>query len=703
MTTVVTADTMALNAAMFGFAGHSVLTPHQAIQNIWWTDERIEAKVTRDFILSKLRPTERDQLFRPMFVGSDLTEDTYLDWILGRAKRIFLILVECGVSDQIFGLAEDSWEDSDLPITLKEVPRLALSYKDDDSLNKRFYNNQFRYLLRPLDFHNHIDYEPNEVVPVEYVHRIAPAAALQKWSRIHLPKMSSLIYARRKVMLGERDEINPELKEHFLDDIQVARSVEHEHIAPVLATWSQKSVGHIMTSFVGEHNLKSFIDFRTPTSMQKVSKQERQNVLLEWLHCLAHAVAYLHRKRIAHSAICPTNILIDENNKIAFADLGFLETFQKDKKFETDELYNYGAPELFPLNKELNPDLLRPPTPKSTRKFFGGHKRRKSSNSNSGSDTSSETASALSVDSRGNYVFKARSNSEATITPVMTKSSDNLIPSPLDPRYSLISGTTAASSISAEQPSPKTYEPDRKASDIFSLACVFVDIVSFVLKRKPNEFTKHRSTKLKNTNGKGSHVDTSFHNNAQKVRTWMEILENDLPSTQDQALFALPPLFSLINDMLNTEPHLRPSAAEVQDRVHNALYNYGGVQNLHCSNDDQRPASILSWTRTSTTSGSSTRPSVSSEPRIAAFPASVLASLQPQPAVTPKSAKRRPITPSSTYSSRPTTPGRGDARDDIGIPPLPPMPVRGKSLMDLRRWGHRKEESYDNEFVGVYV
>jgi serine/threonine protein kinase len=701
MTTVVTADPMALNAAVFGFAGHSVLTPHQAIQNIWWTDERIEAKVTREFVVSKLRPTERVQLFQPMFMGSGLTEDTYLDWILRRAKRIFLILVECGVSDQIFGIAEDSWDDNDLPIPLKEVSRLALSYKDDDSLNKRFYGNQFRFLLRPLDFHSHIDYAPNEVIPVEYVHRLAPAAALQKWSRLHLPKMPTLIYVRRKVLLGEKDEIDPELKERFLEDIHTARSIEHEHIAPVLASWSQKGTGYVMTSFVGEHNLKSFIDFRTPASIQKLSKQERCRVLLEWIHCLAHAVAYLHRKRIAHSAICPTNILIDDSNKIAFEDLGFLETFQRDKKFDTDEFYNYGAPELFASAKKFNPDMIRPPTP--TRKFF--QKRRKSSNSNSGSDTSSETASALSVDSNGNYFFKTRSNSVDTITPISTKSSDQSVPPRLntqdfsvsptlnisfDQRSSSSSKTTAPPSISAMPPPPR-YDPDRKPSDIYSLGCVFLDIISFMLKRKPNEFSKHRATKYKNPNGKGSHVDASFHNNAVKVQTWMEILENDLPSVQDQALFALPPLFRVITEMLSPEPHRRPLAAEVQGRVYDALYNYGGLQNLHCNNDDQRPASTFSFTRTST-SGSSTRPSVSSEPRIAAFPPEIVV----PPVVPPKSPKR-PTTP----ASRSATPRRPGALGSE--PPVPPMPTRGSSMVDTRRWGRSGNESFNSSIVGVSV
>jgi serine/threonine protein kinase len=649
-----------------------------------------------------------------MFGGSDgLTEDTYLDWILGRAKRIFLTLVECNCSDQIFGIAEDAWDDDDLPIALSEIPRLALSYKDDDSLNKKFYSNQFQFLLRPLNLHGHIDYAPNEVVPTEYVHKMAPSAALQKWSRFHLPKMPTLIYAKRKVILGEKNEIKDDMLDKFLEDVHTGRNIEHEHIAAVMASWTHKNAGYIMTSFVGEHTLRSFIDFRTPSSMQKVSGQDRSKILLQWLHCLADAVAYLHRKRIAHAAICPSNIVVDENNNIAFSDLGFLETFQKDKKFEADELYIYGAPEHFDTEGRVSPEEKQR-LPLAKRGFF--RKRRNSNSSNhSGSDTS-ETAPALSVDSKGHYIFKPRSNSDATITPITSRASLHSTSTTSHPRDSTLSshrastsskGTTAATSINSEARSATFEGNDRTASDIYSLSCVFLELISFVLKRKPHEFTKHRATKYKNTSGKGTHTDTSFHSNPQKVQTWMEILENEVSAMQahDPALAAIPLLFQLIAEMQHPHPAARPSAADVQERLYDALSNHGGIQDLHCLHtNDLRPASTtLSFARSSTSGGSS-------EPRLAAFPE--IASLIPPPV--PSKSPRRPKTSGTTLvgasirepSSRPTTPRRADT-DITAVPPVPPLPLplKNSSMLDLRHWGrHRRDQSAESRrAVGISV
>lgn len=355
---------------------------------------------------------------------------------------------------------------------------------------------------------------------------------------------------------------------------------------------------------------------------------------------------------------------------------------------------------------------MRQPIP--TRRFF--HKRRKSnSSSHSGSDTSSEMAAALSVDSRGNYIFKSRSNSDATITPITSRTSlqsvatqshtrDPSVSPMINQRSSTSSkATTVATSITSE-PQSTNHEADRRASDIYSLSCVFLDIITFVLKRKSHEFSKHRSTKYKNSSGKGSHIDTSFHSNSQKVHTWMEILENEVFITpnQDQALFALPPLFQLIAEMQSPDPQLRPNAADMQERVYDALYNHGGLQDLHCTGvADLRPASTtLSFAGTST-SGSS------SEPRLAAFPE--ITSLIP-PALPPKS-PRRPMTSGSSAmsqssSSRPATPRRADT-DASAVPPVPPMPLRlrNASMMDLGQWGrHRREESNEGRrVVGVSV
>lgn len=182
-----TAATIALNAYIYGYGGHSLVTPHQALKLKWWTDERIDARITRAFVISKLRSEEREFLDRPLAFGEGLTDDTYMEWILDRAKRLFLILTTIGVPDQIFGCIDDSWDDDDLPIPLENVKSLELSYDNDEALNKKFYDMQFVYLLRELKEGAHIDYGPKEHIPMDYVNTLPPAVCLQPYDRVHFP------------------------------------------------------------------------------------------------------------------------------------------------------------------------------------------------------------------------------------------------------------------------------------------------------------------------------------------------------------------------------------------------------------------------------------------------------------------------------------------------------------------------------------
>ena len=339
-----TSATIALNAYIFGYAGHSLVTPHAALKQLWWTEERIKAKVTRSFVVSKLRGEEREFLDRPLAFGEGLTDNTYMEWILDRAKRFFLILAEIGVPDQIFGCIDDSWDDDDLPIPLESVPSLELAYENDDNLNKKFYDTQFLYLLRELRQGSHIDYGPREHIPMENVNTLPPAVSLQIWDRVHFPGKPDDVYMRRKYSLTDKDA-GREHRESFMRDVRKSQRLAHEHVVPVWASYTAEDCSYTISDFVAEHTLGTFIDHRMPAQLQRVSTPERPKLLCEWMHCLSDALASLHHRGAAHTSIRPSNVLIDRDNRIAFADVGSLRTFQRGKRVTKVEIYDYAAPE----------------------------------------------------------------------------------------------------------------------------------------------------------------------------------------------------------------------------------------------------------------------------------------------------------------------------------------------------------------------
>ncbi|KAK0272012.1 hypothetical protein LTR35_013182 [Friedmanniomyces endolithicus] len=583
-----TAATIALNAYIFGYGGHSLVTPHTTLKQLWWTDERIERKVTRSFVVSKLRGEERQFLDKPLAFGEGLTDDTYMEWILERAKRLFLVLTEIGVPDQIFGCIDASWTDNDLPMTLDDIKDLDLAYENDENLNRRFYDTQFVYLLRELKAGTHIEYGPKE----------------------HIPMEPEEVFMRRKYALTDKDT-GQTYHNSFSGDLQRAKALRHEHIAGLWGSYIAEDAGYVLSDFVGEHTLATFIDHRTPSQLLRVSPTERPILLLEWTLCLADALASLHHRGVPHAAIRPSHILIDHDNHIAFADVGSVRTFQRGKKPYHTETYDYAAPESQICKA---PFVLTSSPPKSSLSAFG--KFRKMSSSTSNSSTSSSTGSStrsnsLQITVPGTPVTPpssaGRSNSLSTIlgpmspssfsrsssssfrnfsrhirnescsSPTFPKSPMSLTPVTILPRPS----TVASGSLCDIPDAPP------EMSDIYSLGCVFLDILTFMLRGKLVDFVRFRCARLQASESrKRSRTDQSFHCNPDKTEAWLDVLREDsqrLGAAGNQVYRGVPALLDLVRRMLLANALLRPTAVEVRDRIQDVLVDQCGIERLCCA------------------------------------------------------------------------------------------------------------------------
>lgn len=541
LTNVVNDQTVALNAMIYGYAGHSLVTPHAALQQIWWTDERINEKVTQEFVTSRLQPRERERLTQSVGFG-DLSDDTYIEWILEKARRLFLVLAEIGEADGIFAVVDRSWDDGDLPLEMNDIEQLALSNRRDEHASARFFSTQFTFLLRELQNGVHIDYAPNEEVPLEYVMGLPPAASLQNWSRVHLPKRPREVYVRRKFALGNAESPTA-FESVFMMDVESARMVEHEHISPVWASYTAKGTGYVVTNFVGHHTLRTFIDHRDPAQYKKLSKPERRWLVLNWMHCLVDAITTLHQNGFCHSAIRPSNIVIDERNAIAFSDISSLETFQRDKRPDAMDAYVYSAPETQTTPGYFDPNAPAPsPVVLTTRASVN-------SKSSSGSSNSSG--------SLGRKLSKAPTND--------------------------FSGFNFGFRRTKPVPKPRSRVHETEKADVFSLGCVLLEIVTFMLKKKPHDFVKHRSTKQRtNTGGKSSRTDSSYHVNLDKVDSWMTVLEKTSCEYDEDAFRAIPHILTLIRSMLSTTPAARPTARNVRDKLLEILTTHTSIPDIHC-------------------------------------------------------------------------------------------------------------------------
>lgn len=268
----------------------------------WWTEDRVNETVTPAYVHSHLRANEQEILGRSVYFGGDLTDNTYLDWIILRAKRLFLILVDAGVPDQIFGVVDDAFEDDDLPIAQHVVPSLRLSIEADPVLDKRFYRAQFKYLSRVLQDGEHIRYADEESVPIT-VAAIKPSALLSRdtTDTVRLPEGSSDVFVRKRIALNA---IISEIA--ILGEIAELKRFSHEHVLSVYASYVQGDDFYVLSTPAGEYSLKSLL-MDQPKAFDALPKPDRRKRMMNWIHCLANAVAWLHYNGGHHGAIKPSN------------------------------------------------------------------------------------------------------------------------------------------------------------------------------------------------------------------------------------------------------------------------------------------------------------------------------------------------------------------------------------------------------------
>jgi serine/threonine protein kinase len=525
---------------------------------MWWDEERIEATVTRQFVLSKLRPDEAQRLDQPLEFGDGLTDDTYWEWIESKAKRIFLILVDLDVPDQIFGVIDDSWDDDDLPVPLDQVERLQLTYNKDEKLEKKFFYRQFNYLLRNIPKGENVYYDDEEVVPLELAEK-RPVGAVtglthSNIDKVHLPGRPDDILIRRKIPLGIPPGRMP--PEEFLSGIEAMKVVEHEHLTCLWASYIHQGCGYLLLTPVNDSTLKSFLTI-TPQSMKILAKQDRRILLLNWIHCLADALASLHRQGLSHRNIKPSNIMLDADNHIFLGDTGIFPatTGSGEKRGFDKESYDYSAPEQAPRPPHPAPVLLPVSRPTSMRR------------ANSINTVNSSVYPSASL------VSTSTSNSNSTDLASIHTSSTGSQPSTSPPSAN---GTS------------RKHDPQK--SDVYSLGTIFLEILTFLLKRASRNFASHRSAKNKTPGRGGGLPDSSFHKNRVQVESWMGILAKDASKKEDKVFRGVSHILALVEKMLSAHPEDRPSAQDVQERLHTILTKHsglgpppeGGTGHIHC-------------------------------------------------------------------------------------------------------------------------
>ncbi|KAL9121640.1 MAG: hypothetical protein Q9187_001798 [Circinaria calcarea] len=498
----------------------------------WWSDERIRATVTREYISDRLPTSKQGELHRPLAFGDGLTDDTYLDWILLRGKRLFLIFEDIRLPECIFEAVDGCLDDNDLPLSEEAIADLNLPGVKASASGKAFYRRQFKYIVRELHEGCHVDYEAEEIVPVE---PLAKRSGILPSQNVEKVIIGNSLCIRRRVLIEGNQGVD---RIHFLLHLKSLMSLKHPHLITVLATYTQGLHGYVLSTPCLEVTLKSFLE-DPPKSFKSLAKSEKRGLLLQWIHCLSDAIAYLHEQGHAHQAIRPSNIFIDSQNHIYLGESAALDALEGSALPYDRESYEYASPEQWrrkPVLQEINP--LRATLP------GGGRTGRRLPKSKPNSDLpSSASPSPALMGAATHSVSSPSTVSGASHNPRSSvATSVSTAPSTAPTTHSsTTSSSSSGTSTIRKRALITTFAavslPTLLPSDIFSLSAIHLHLLSalFSLASSSHSASKFSAKSLRSHLSKhnrsagrgGAPADSSFHANLAQVGSWLDKLRKE--------------------------------------------------------------------------------------------------------------------------------------------------------------------------------
>jgi hypothetical protein len=595
---------------------------------LWWTDERVHETVDSQYIHSHLHPDEQCLLKQSPSFGTGLTDDTYLDWILARARRFFLILVDAGIPDQIFGVVDDSYDDDDLPIAEEVVQDLCLSKENSPKLNKRFYKTQFRYVIRTLGDGEHIRYALEETVPVYSLSLKSSVLSLSKHGtdKVSLPTDLGRVFLRKRVVLDQHVT-----ERGVLAEIVSTKTYANQHLISVYGSYLWEESVYILFTPAAEYNLKSFLS-DVPKGFENLPKTERRRILIDWPHCLANGLAWIHTNGRHHGLIRPSNILVDDKFNIFFGSFdgsGVLDV----TKVDDMEAYQYAAPERWKraiTMQTTGPAKMSGHSGGRTARRVkvqmensdGSESKRSSWKSGDRLETAAPTATAYAfVPTSKSHFSRLQLGKSDRHPAVSLASTDSLGDRRSDPGSSGIAQPFRSPAQRAETPSSLSHTSSRSnrmakasitnpifaaapevrtavvqtwqsaqydlfAADMFSLGAVLLGILTLLCKRTAGSFERFRSSKNRTAGRGGGLADASFHANIGQVRVWADMLQEDAKKKakkEDGSVFAaVKPVLQLVSQCLSWDPDERLTAADLEKRLEESISLFANIPQLHC-------------------------------------------------------------------------------------------------------------------------
>ena len=107
----------------------------------------------------------------------------------------------------------------------------------------------------------------------------------------------------------------------FLKEAQMIASLKNEHIIQIYDIFEENNTAYYVMEYVGHGSLRDKVDQEGAFSESKA---------INYISQIADALCYLHSRNILHLDIKPSNVLIDDDDKVVLIDFGISKHYDSD-------------------------------------------------------------------------------------------------------------------------------------------------------------------------------------------------------------------------------------------------------------------------------------------------------------------------------------------------------------------------------------
>ena len=166
------------------------------------------------------------------------------------------------------------------------------------------------------------------------------------WGRVFKAKYNNKIVALKVL----NDTTDQKIIDLFFQEAEVIRRLESPHIVKILSTGNQESKPYYFTmEYCGKGNLESFLKIKKILTLNEIKKIGI---------AIAKALVEIHKAKIIHLDLKPSNILFAENDRIVVSDFGVSLAGSNNHSYDKiSGTPQYMSPEVFDGKPVLQSDF----------------------------------------------------------------------------------------------------------------------------------------------------------------------------------------------------------------------------------------------------------------------------------------------------------------------------------------------------------